>query len=175
MWQSLVTFCLPVFGGCGLCQPCSWLLGSWFLPPRLPSYQVGISKYFPALGSILQKENIVTCAILFLLGVVSRRTMVRGRRVVIIKPTSPPLIFELHSPLLATTSMTRFVFELSIFIWHLNLGLCFSGCNWILHLGPACRSDVRHPLRARWPWAGLLFQGLPWGQVISGMLVVNYF
>ena len=46
----------------------------------------------------------------FLLGVVSRRTMVRGRRVVITKPTSPPLIFELHSPPLATTSTTRSVF-----------------------------------------------------------------
>ena len=43
------------------------------------------------------------------------------------------------------------LFQLKFFIWHLNPGLRFSGCNWILHLGPACRSDVRHPLRARWP------------------------
>ena len=40
-----MTFCLPVLGGCGLCQPCPWLLGSWLLPPRLPSYQVGIAVF----------------------------------------------------------------------------------------------------------------------------------
>ena len=42
-------------------------------------------------------------------------------------------------------------FQLRISIWHLNPGFRFPGCNWILHLRPACRSDVRHPLRARWP------------------------
>ena len=60
--------------------------------------------------STLQKENIVTYAIL-LLDVVSRRTMVRGQRVEITKPTSPLLIFEHPSPPSATTSTTRFVFN----------------------------------------------------------------
>ena len=52
----------------------------------------------------------------------------------------------------------------------LNPGLGFSGCNWVLHLRPARWSDVRHPLRARWPWEGILFHWLSRGQVFFSII-----
>ena len=57
----------------------------------------------------------------------------------------------------------------------LNPGLGFSGCNWVLHLRPARWSDVRHPLRARWPWEGILFHWLSRGQVYSIIMFVKWF
>ena len=162
-----MTFCLPVLGGCGICQPCPWLLGSWFLPPRLPSYQVGIA--------VLHLNKPFKKAILLSDSVSARRgfkthygpwstggdhqTHITAAD---LRAPYTTLGYDFHDQVL---------FQLRIFIWHLNPGLCFSRCNWVLHLRPACWSDVRHSLGARWPGEGILFQWLPRGQVFFIIIV----
>ena len=108
--------------------------------------------------------------ILLFLAEVSRPTTAPGQRVEITKRTSPPLTWELPTPPLATTSMTRSFFTASVILLLIQ-GLRVPGSNWILHLRSACRADVRYPVGARRAWERILLPWFPRGQVFVIIII----